>query len=179
MKKIVLLAILITMFSIAYAQTDSISILIKKRSELIGHGGNNEIKINILGSVAGFPEISYERILEDNMSVGISVIADAANDEYYGHAVIPNFRLFFGKKKASGFFIEANTGVFNMKSYYNYATDRYIPDAKTGFGLGVAVGGKFLARNGYLAEIYAGGARLFLNKNLGYQRIGVTIGKRF
>jgi len=34
--------------------------------------GNNELKINMAYAIAGFPEITYERILDDGGSVGLS-----------------------------------------------------------------------------------------------------------
>ena len=51
-----------------------------------------------------------------------------------------------------------------------------------GLGLGLAIGGKFLTKNGFIGEIYIGGGRNFINTDKidgGYPRIGVSIGKRY
>lgn len=46
--------------------------------------------------------------------------------------------------------------------------------------MGIAAGGKFLTKNGFVGEIYGGVGRLFGNSNVeAYPRGGITIGKRF
>lgn len=67
MKKLLLLITFIIATKCTYAQKDSLSKVIEARSAAIGHTGNNEIKVNILYLVLGLPEISYERLIADNM----------------------------------------------------------------------------------------------------------------
>ncbi|RZK41971.1 MAG: hypothetical protein EOO90_09535 [Pedobacter sp.] len=194
MKKVLFLGLLTAMGFSSYAQnTDSLKTAIQKNAEAIGHGGNNELKINLLFSILAMPEITYERILADNMSVGASVLIGADNSDNfnYNFAFTPYYRLYFGQKKASGFFIEGNASVANIRDdYYHFdPAISYAPgyggsvrrENHTNFGLGASVGGKFLTRNGFLGEAYMGVGR-FMGSNSSaeaYPRMGITIGKRF
>jgi len=190
MKKNLFVGIMLLFSAGLYAQTntDTARISIQKTAEAMGHGGNNEIKINLLFAVAALPEISYERLLEDNMGVGLSVFTGVDSSSDYKFGFIPHYRLYFGQKKAAGFFIEGNAGVLGMKDhrvYYDYMGYPYNSSAKTytRFGLGAAAGGKFLTRNGFLGEAYLGVGRIFGQNNFygdeAYPRVGITIGKRF
>ena len=194
MKKLIAFAMVMMATTSIYAQQDSIGKAVEKRSAAIGQTGNNEIKINLLLSVLALPEITYERLLEDNMGVGISVAFNVDNNndvnENYKFLIIPHYRLYFGDKKASGFFIEGNAAIVNgssYKVYYDPAADYvagYAPTRKenlTSFGLGAAVGGKFLTRNGFLGEVFGGVGRLFGKDRISdvYPRFGISIGKRF
>lgn len=193
MKKILILGFVMAFSIGSYAQkTDTLKSVIQKNAEAIGHGGNNELKINLLFTVIGMPEISYERLLADNMGVGASVFVGLDDSQDYKFGFIPHFRLYFGAKKASGFFIEGNASIMTYNDYYNnyYYDSAYLPGymprsnkSTTSFGLGAAAGAKFLTRNGFLGEAYLGvGRRLGENSNSGleaYPRIGITIGKRF
>lgn len=194
MKKILLIGLILASSLLSYAQKiDTLKNSIQKNAESIGHGGNNELKINLLFTVIGMPEISYERLLADNMGVGASVFVGLDNSIDYKFGFTPHFRLYFGAKKASGFFIEGNASVVTYNDYnnYYYHSSMYPPgypphsyrENTTSFGLGAAAGAKFLTRNGFLGEAYLGvGRRLGENINSGveaYPRIGITIGKRF
>jgi len=194
MKKVLLTGLILICTLASYAQqSDTLKNSIQKKAEAMGHGGNNELKINLLLTVIGMPEISYERIVEDNMGVGLSVFAGLDDSQEYNWGLIPHYRLYFGAKKASGFFIEGNAAIINFRDYYYYihpAIDYapgYLPPptktSTTSFGLGAAAGAKFLTRNGFLGEAYLGVGRTFGENSSSsieaYPRIGITIGKRF
>lgn len=143
---------------------------------------NNEFKVNILYTAIGMPELSYERLISDNSSVGASVAfsLDKKEDMDLRLSFTPYYRMFFGQKKAAGFFIEANSIVVNYVDtiYYNGSTNTY--ETKTGFGLGAAAGAKFLTKNNLIGEVYGGVGRVFGDNSLGaYPRFGITLGKRF
>ncbi len=193
MRKILFLGLLLAS-SFSYAQqADTIKKAIQKNAESIGHGGVNEFKLNLLYAVIGMPEISYERILADNMGIGASMFVALDDDSEYRFGFTPHFRVYFGQKKANGFFIEGNASVISSRedyflySYSSYAgtypTEGYANRrSSTNFGMGAAVGGKFLTRNGFLGEAYLGVGRLFGNTSYvseAYPRIGITLGKRF
>ena len=185
MKKLILSAILMASAIIVNAQTTDTT-AIKS-----GRNGNNEIKLNLAYTIAGIPEINYERILKDDMSVGLAVMVGLEDDADFSFAIIPNYRIYFGNKKANGFFIEGNASVLNTRDYdYYYLSSSYYNGTYqqrkerniTSFGLGAAAGGKFLTRNGFLGEAYLGVGRSFgrnSNNNEAYPRVGITIGKRF
>lgn len=185
MKKIILLAILMTTAFFVNAQqskTDSLS-------NAIGQTGNNEIKVNLLHSILGLVEVNYERIIQDNMGIGLGVFVNISDDDFeYNYGFVPHYRVYFGAKKASGFFIEGNMAVISVKenTYYSVSTNNGFysmsnTDNKINFGLGAAAGAKFLTRNGFLGEAYLGVGR-FVGGNRSieaYPRVGITIGKRF
>src|ERR1035437_300908 len=159
-------------------------------SPLIKEHDDNELRINLATSIIGFPELNYERFIEDNMGVGLaaSVSLDKIEDMSMRWYALPFYRLYFGKKKASGFFIEGNMAVVGQKQYVyniNYFSNEYYQSSATtysttNFGFGGAIGVKLLARNGFTGEVYLGGGRLFGNSiDTAYPRIGVCISKRF
>ena len=75
------------------------------------------------------PELSYERLISDNSSLGASVAfsLDKKEDMDWRFSFTPYYRMFFGQKKAAGFFIEANSIVVNYVDtiYYNGSTNTY------------------------------------------------------
>lgn len=187
MKKIITLGLMLACSLVSYAQkTDSLKNTIQKNAEAIGHGGNNEIKLNLLFTVLGMPEITYERIIGDNMGAGLAVLFNLEKEVDYKFSMTPYYRVYFGNKKASGFFIEANASVITNKyeMVYDYYSGggRYSEETRVNLGLGAAVGGKFLTRNGFLGEAYLGVGRVFGDRRSiidAYPRIGFTLGKRF
>jgi hypothetical protein len=146
---------------------------------------NNELKINLAMSIGGLPEITYERFIADNMGVGLSAAISLDNSLATNAIILPYYRVYFGSKKAAGFFIEGNGAMVVEKQYsYNYDHYGYYSSSSTSsvahFGLGAALGVKFLTRNGLLGEIHLGLGRLFINNgDAVYPRIGLTLGKRF
>jgi hypothetical protein len=147
----------------------------------------NEIKVNAPYLLAGYPEVSYERIIDDESSVGISIGFSADEVFNYDFTAIPYYRFYFGKKQAAGFFIEGNGIVFSGKNesvIYDDITNNYNSNNSShlGMGLGMAIGGKFLNKNGWVGELFAGGGRNFINEDKisnAYPRFGLSIGKRF
>ena len=154
----------------------------------------NEIHFNLLTSVLGLPEINYERFLESNFSVGLSVMAalDGPEKQELRSAFIPFGRLYFGYGNCEGFYIEGNAAVVSEKyrDYY-YSSSSYsssygiqqsvtTTNSSTNFGLGVAVGYKFLTKNNWVGDIFAGAGRIFGDTSIdAYPRVGISIGKRF
>jgi len=183
MKKTLLTLFLAITATMTFAQED-----VKSSEEKTN--GKNEIRLNLLNTIIGIPEISYERIFKDNTGAGISVLARIDDGLDYNFGVIPYYRIYFGNaKRASGFFIEANAAFMQLDDdkYYVWSDGKgnwsTVPSDHTvsSFGIGAAAGGKFLTKSGFVGEAYFGLGRLF-NKNAGseaYPRIGITIGKRF
>ncbi len=170
----------------------SININAQEKEEVSQIKGNNELKINGLYLVAGGAEITYERILSDETALGLSIAFDIDNDNFYNFGAFPYYRFYFGKKRAGGFFVEGNGAVLvdQFEKEVTITTNgnngsiniNDIGDLKTRFGLGIAVGGKFLSRNGWIGELSLGFGRVFGVENDAskvYTRAGITIGKRF
>lgn len=186
MKKLTLLGLLLASNFVALAQNSENTST--KKDAL---SGNNELKLNLVYAIAGFPELNYERIIKDDMSIGVAVLIGLEKNSEYSFGVIPNYRVYFGNKKANGFFIEANAAVIsNRASYYDYHYSSYPPGhnpytfrenrVDTNFGLGAAAGAKFLTKNGFIGEVLVGVGRLFGSNSIdAYPRAGITVGKRF
>lgn len=149
----------------------------------------NELKINGLYFVMGAFELSYERILNEESSVGISVFlpydGDLKNNiNYY---ITPYYRHFFSRKYAKGFFVEGfgmlNSITSNSEYYQNGTLIKSDYKTRSDFALGVGVGGKWVTKKGFLAEANLGiGRNLFNRDNENNQivgRLGLTLGYRF
>lgn len=143
----------------------------------------NEVKLNIATTIFGlYPEISYERIINEDFSVGGSAGIGLNNDYMLKFAITPYARWFFGgssvnlQKYGAGFFIEANASVLSHNDYNSEYNDRNLDDV--GAGLGLALGWKYVSKNNWVGEIYGGAGNDFVN-DYAYPRFGITIGKRF
>ena len=152
----------------------------------------NELKFNIASAIGGFPELNYERLVDDNITFGTAVAASIENAEKMDSrfSIMPYSRLYFGKKKANGFFVEANMAIRNQRDlHYNNIYDsafNIIGIAKydkhsTNLGFGAAIGVKLLTKKAAFAELFAGAGRLFGSSPVkeAYFRGGVSIGMRF
>lgn len=178
MKKLILVASLL--FQLYYAQSqrrDSFSIM------------RNELKFNVGYLLLEYAEVSYEALLDEESGIGISLGAPLNNAIDYKFSVIPYYRLYFGGKPAAGFFIEANAALIKQEvrtpntgliGFVLEPVDVVESNESTA-GLGLAIGGKFLTKKGWIGEIFAGGGKNFLNDDAsgGYPRFGIKIGKRF
>jgi hypothetical protein len=121
--------------------------------------------------------ISYERLLNKDMGVGINALITLNN---YDHVqqFSPYFRYYLGRKFASGFFLEGfipitNNPIDRYETYYdpvfNNTVNRYVGDKKTttvGFGFGF--GGKWAIKDRLVLEASAGIGRRFMSSEQSY-----------
>ena len=164
-----------------------VSFSLQSQNDSNGLLGNNELKLNALSTLGGYFEASYDYILNDESSFGISGGFSFDTDIDYDFMIVPNYRFFFGKKPTAGFFIEANMAIFSQEEQRSGAIFGNVSAnngrSYMGFGAGLVIGGKFIStKNGFVGELFAGGGRNFLNKDFidsGYPRAGISIGKRF
>lgn len=151
----------------------------------------NEVKLNLPLTVLGlYPEVSYERLLQEDLSVGVAagfLLNRDRNDHPMTFSIIPNVRWFFGgsskslQKYAAGFFIEANGAVFGIKDVVYDGYYESVPSKSSeeiGLGLGLGLGWKYVSRNNWVGEILLGGGRNLASEGA-YPRFGISIGKRF
>ena len=148
----------------------------------------NEVKLNLPTTLfALYPEVSYERILNSDISVGASVGISLNNEYVMDFAFTPYFRWFFGgnsrslEKYGAGFFIEANGSIFSIDNTdydYNPSMPEGLISGDLGAGLGLGIGWKYVTRNNWVGEILFGGGRDFVNDSA-YPHMGISIGKRF
>lgn len=179
MKKIIT-CLVVSLFSInGFSQADESKLDIKR----------NEIKGNALYLILGNFEVTYERILNQESAVGISISAPFDNDNWdINYTATGYYRYYFGKKIAAGFFGEAFGMLNNVDDfiYEETSTDyNYEQKTLTDFALGIGLGGKWVTKKGLLLEINAGvGRNLFNNQydDRDYEligRAGITVGYRF
>jgi len=157
----------------------------------------NELSIGALNLVVfGALDLAYERILTPNSSWALEafILALDRNNEDLGgayskdYSLTGKFKYFFGERSTSGFYVNGlamiSSGEDNNDyyEYDQYGTSYYISDSKsyTDFALGFGLGGKFVAKQGFVFDLSAGiGRNLFssdsptivgqLNANLGYR----------
>ena len=175
MKKVVLLITLLSIFQFNYAQN-----ILDNR---------HEVKFNAAYLLAGIPEVGYTYLLTEETTLGIDVLFSIDDDVEPFFALTPNYRFHFGHKPAAGFFAEVFAMLNTTESVYvdmysTFAPGSVIPDyddKETDLALGIAIGGKFLTKKGFVFEIYGGlGRNLFNDKSLDFiPRMGLTFGKRF
>ena len=148
---------------------------------------DNEVKFNAGGAVFELFELSYERILNEDMGVGCSLSYFSEETVYYQGAVLPFFRFYPSeKRRAAGLFFEANSGIVFSQNDEIFFIDEGGAQTEEGenfvsFGFGVAIGGKFISKTGLFGEIYAGLGREFVDDSFieAYPRVGLNFGYRF
>ena len=146
----------------------------------------NELKVNALMLVAGAFEFTYERILNEESAVGISLFVPYDNTIDTNFSLSPYYRFYFGKKPAAGFFAEG-FGMLNNYDYSNYisnngSTPIYDEGSATDFALGFGLGGKWITKKGFVFEINSGVGRNLFNstskdseiQNVGRGRISLS-----
>ncbi|WP_343912269.1 hypothetical protein [Aquimarina litoralis] len=149
----------------------------------------NEIGLNPINIIAfGALDVSYERILSSDHSIGVDVFYrfsdDIDNDDDIVDrdgifdkklALTGHYKYFFGRRVARGFYVEG-FGMLSTGDHDNtvrVVNDqggligfRNVPENYTDFALGFGVGGKFVTRNGFFIDIGFGiGRNLFNNKS--------------
>lgn len=179
MKKIITLLVLSFCSVNGLSQTDESTPIVNK----------NELKVNALYLILGSFDVSYERILNEESAVGISLNAPFDNENWdINYTATGYYRYYFGNKPAAGFFAEAFGMLNNVDDYVYEETStefNYEQKTLTDFALGIGLGGKWVTKKGLLLEINAGlGRNLFNNQydDRDYEligRAGITVGYRF
>ena len=132
----------------------------------------NDIMISPIELIAGPAlNISYERLLNENLGIGINVaylLDNAGDDGGLQSQISPYYRMYFGKKYASGFFVEgfvpittSNDGHYNYSAGPGYFESNFVAEKNTTVGIGVGFGGKWVARKNIIFEASIGIARRF------------------
>jgi len=196
MKKILLLLASMT-FSIGISQdkpeitttTTKTTVTINKKPTKLFN--KNEIKFNALYPFLGAAELQYERILNEDLSVGariITIFDEDINFNQQDFYLDGFYRFYFGKKPAAGFFIEGmasyfsfNDEYYNSDEFYSITERRLKREYAIGFGLQTGV--KFITRQGLVFEISGGLGRSLiesveLDRQI-YRRFGISMGYRF
>jgi hypothetical protein len=177
MKKLAI-SLFLLCFTVIQAQTEL--------TELTIEPSKNEIRLNALYMVLGSFEISYERLLNEDSGIGITVSVPFDKDTWdLNYAFTGYYRHYFGKRYAQGFFAEGfamlnNTQFYITEDWLNWSwTKRNYTDLALGFG----IGGKWISKRGVMLETNIGiGRQLFNANKTGEEiigRIAVAVGYRF
>lgn len=153
---------------------------------------NNELKVNMTNLIAfKFVDFTYERILNEESSIGASLLfnidqdGDLDLDEYRKFSFTPFYRHFFSRRYAKGFFVEAFGMLHSGEEeiFFDSIGDfgEYRNEDYTDFAIGISAGGKFVTKRGFIAEVYLGiGRDLLGNSDLEVVgRGGISLGYRF
>jgi len=183
MKKITL--ILLTCFSLsAFSQEKTYQQDVDKK---------HEVKLNVLGLLTSeWIDASYEYLINEESSFGIALQFglddnNVITDTYRTFSVTPYYRRYFSKKYARGFYVEGFGMLHTFKDdYYSFigfpGSSVIVNEKRTNFALGIAVGGKFVSKGGFTADIFGGLGRNLGNNEYDYDvvgRIGISLGFRF
>ncbi len=164
----------------AQQENDSIASLYEKQ---------NEVKLNGIMLLLGALDLTYERNLNQESSLGISFFTTYDNenlDADLNYYVSPYYRIFFGKKYAAGFFIEG-FGMLNSidREITSNINGNFITNEETvtDFALGFGLGGKWVTKSGFVFELSGGiGRNLFKNdydESSLVGKFGFNLGYRF
>jgi hypothetical protein len=184
MKQILAITFALAISTLTFAQEEE---MINQEEEMINRRelGQTEIKFNMGTALFELIELSYERILNGDAGVGISTAYSFAESSEFRGMILPYFRFYPSERqKAEGFFLEANTGViFSEEDVFEYFPGNSLntSENRTGFGLGVAIGGKFISKRGLFGEVLGGLGREFNDETSIeiYPRVGINFGFRF
>lgn len=112
--------------------------------------------------------ISYERLLNESSGVGANgLFYFGKNSDSDGFTQIsPYFRSYFGKKFASGFFVQGFVPITMTKEHYRVYNESYSESTKevekrTSIGLGFGFGGKWVSKRNIIFETSIGIAKRF------------------
>lgn len=132
----------------------------------------NDIMISPIELIAGPTlNVSYERLLSKDSGIGINAVlllnSGDSNDGLRSQ-ISPYYRMYFGKRYASGFFVEAfvpitmsNDSIYTVAAGPGYFNAYYTYEKNTTVGAGVGFGGKWVARKNIVFEVSGGVARRF------------------
>lgn len=193
MKKIALLIVLLASI-FTYSQENDFKYIQDENKK-------TELKISTTSLIAlAAIDISYERLINKETSYGVSVfigtnVDDIDIDLPKDFSITPFFRWFFNERSfARGFFVEG-FGMLNSFSNTDYDFSRdfqgnfisnEVESNSVQFALGVSVGGKFVIKSGFTAEVFLGVGRNLLGEDNSFygdhefvSRGGISLGYRF
>jgi len=154
-----------------------------QRMVFIRPDATNEIKLNLATTLFALPEISYERVWRNNFGLGIAGRVTLSGDYDTRYLFMPYCRFYFGESPIKSFFVEANLGIMGYKKVEYYSTPDYDVFNKINskivgdFGVGLALGYKYINRRGLIGEVFVGIGRTTNDRV--YSRCGISMGKVF
>ena len=150
----------------------------------------HEFRIDALeGLIVPALDVSYEYIISKYSGFGVSGFVgfdDEQTDDYQKWSITPYYRQYFFNKQdygAKGFFAEGVLQVGSgTETVYFSDSNSNVENDWTKFGIGFAIGQKWVSRNGFVVELSVGGGRYFGSDDEGpggFFRGGASVGYRF
>lgn len=149
----------------------------------------NDVKINGYFTALGLFEATYERNLNQRSSIGITGLYafSQKNDEDTNFLISPFYRRYFGKKYASGFFVEGfgTFGSTDGKKLTDMNGNITLNEGADvlDLSIGLSIGGKWVTKSGIIFEVLVGmGGNLFNADKTDHDvvnRRALSIGYRF
>ena len=182
MKKSFLAVVLLFSFFVAKAQNKNDAIVNPYEKK-------NEVIVNLIAPLAGGIGVSYERHLNKKSSLGTSFMYtyDNSKDEDMNYSISPYYRMYFGKKYASGFFAEGFGMIMSVDGKKIYDTAQKItftenPDV-INFSVGVGLGWKGVTKSGFVYGANLGYGKMLFNEDKTdhdiVAKVGLNLGYRF
>ena len=182
MKKAFLAVILLFSFFVAEAQN--------KNDTLVNpYEKKNEVVLNLIGPIAGGINASYERHLNRKSSLGISFmyIYDNNREKDMNYSISPYYRMYFGKKYASGFFVEGFGMIMSIDGEKKYDTPAKLTFTENpsviNLSLGVGLGWKGVTKSGFIYGANLGYGKMLFNAEKTdhdiVAKFGLNVGYRF
>ena len=169
-----------------YDQITKVEIVKDSSKEYASAFGKHEIRLNALDLVVHPAlHVYYERVVDESNGYGVSLFANFGDDDttYQNFALTPYYRFYFLNRKdfrASGMFVEVFSS-FASANFHSY--DSNLKDeGEFQFSMGLALGKKWVNRNGFSFEAFVGVGRYFSSQEGipdAHGRFGLSIGKRF
>lgn len=192
--KITFLFLIISTFAFAQEDTDEQSVNLQEINNK-----KHEFRIDVLESLlVPAIDISYEYVLSKYSGIGASVNFDFDDDDFdfdQKFAFTAYYRQYFFNKKdygARGFFAEGllqyangnNNDISFITDDQGFITETVQSSGTWNkFGVGAAIGQKWVSKNGFVLELSLGGGRYLGddddNSPEGFFRGGVSFGYRF
>lgn len=145
----------------------------------------NEVKIEAISLLYKGVELGYERILNDDISVGATALVlsyeRVVDDKDLNFHFSPYARYYLSSKPASGLFLDVFASVFSRNYLQNPDTMTYTSEVSTAFGFNFGL--KWVKRSGFNLELAFGIGReprsLDSDKEVFIPKRGFYIGYRF
>jgi hypothetical protein len=163
MKKISLAVAILLSFFVTKAQN-------KKDTIANPYEKKNEVILDLVEpSLSGGINVSYERHLNKKSSLGITLfyIYDNTKETDMNYSISPFYRMYFGKKYTSGFFIEGFGMVMSIDGKKIYDTEEKItftenPDV-INLSIGAGLGWKGVTKSGFTYGANLGWGKMLFN----------------
>ena len=197
MKKLLILFFILSLTSYSQDNIQRVEVIKTNTQieEFSNKIGKNEFKVDFLDLLV-FPALSvgYEKVNNSSTAFGSTLFLNlGGNDSDWNDnfAITPYYRFYFLESEdygGYGIFAEIFTKfAFGDAEKYNETSNTYDEDNYFDMALGLAVGKKWINRNGYTFELLLGVGRNLLyddstdsfDRSAASGRANISIGKRF